>query len=493
MSHLLLVPKITHFKSSLVELAATVYEFFCSPESADITKQRCAYTCWFDFLTFLKVPPPLPPPFSGKSWIKQYKLFREKRKELGCPSFLWVLAYPSVQIPCFLLGTTSVRQMALDYHSGLETGGTLWFENLTELSHGSSGYIFPLLLTSLHLVNVKVSFGKSSLTMLPNIFGVLAKNLFLYGYGAKFNFLGILGIVVIKDPESFDILQGHSKATMFLLIIMMGEELVGLMGEQLAKPATSCATENGVSFLEQVFEISLFLPKENGTSWFDFRNTMLQSEVCHFYSRNRTRSGGYLRISFTLTSAILELLVEKDANSGTTEENTLNSIVDLQASFQATTGTVEDNKTLHSNVDPQASFQEKKPLKDDEDHDAMSDDDGFDQSITASSLGRLHPQSVKYDPPPSLLFSTNEEGVMLLPRRNHQQSSSPLFSSLILFVILYLLPQHPSTNHIAPAATLIPPTPPHNSRIVTLLRSFSPIYELRFNLRLYRSPLCLLL
>ncbi|KAI3764709.1 hypothetical protein L2E82_14722 [Cichorium intybus] len=42
MSHLLLpVPKLTHFKSSLVELAATIYEFFYSPESAaDITKQR---------------------------------------------------------------------------------------------------------------------------------------------------------------------------------------------------------------------------------------------------------------------------------------------------------------------------------------------------------------------------------------------------------------------------------------------------------------------
>ncbi|CAI9295508.1 unnamed protein product [Lactuca saligna] len=122
-----------------------------------------------------KLPPPLPPPFSGKSWIKQYKHFREKRKEIGCPSFLWILAYPSVQIPCFLLGTTSVRRMALDHHSGFETGGTLWFQNLTEVSHGASGYIFPVLLASLHLVNVKVSFEKSSLTMLPNIFGVLAK------------------------------------------------------------------------------------------------------------------------------------------------------------------------------------------------------------------------------------------------------------------------------------------------------------------------------
>ncbi|KAI3767109.1 hypothetical protein L2E82_17195 [Cichorium intybus] len=43
-----------------------------------------------------------------------------------------------------------------------------------------------------------------------------------------------------------------------------------------------------------------------------------------------------------------------------------------------TTGTAEDN-TLNSDVDPQASFQAKTPLKDDEDDDAMSDDDGFDQ------------------------------------------------------------------------------------------------------------------
>ncbi|KAI3751569.1 hypothetical protein L2E82_22658 [Cichorium intybus] len=67
-----------------------------------------------------------------------------------------------------------------------------------------------------------------------------------------------------------------------------------------------------------------------------------------------------------------ELVVEKAATTGTTEDNsnTLNSNVDPQAS----TGTAEDN-TLNSNVDPQA----KTPLKDDEDHDAMSDDDGFDQ------------------------------------------------------------------------------------------------------------------
>ncbi|XVF76919.1 hypothetical protein PTKIN_Ptkin13bG0306100 [Pterospermum kingtungense] len=46
---------------------------------------------------------------------------------------------------------------------------------------------------------------------------IYLQNLFLYGYGAIFNFLGILGTAVVKGPSSFDILQGHSKATMFLI------------------------------------------------------------------------------------------------------------------------------------------------------------------------------------------------------------------------------------------------------------------------------------
>ncbi|MFS7995586.1 putative nucleotide-sugar transporter [Helianthus anomalus] len=41
---------------------------------------------------------------------------------------------------------------------------------------------------------------------------------YVHGYDAIFNFLGILGTVVIQVLESFDIFQGHSKATMLLII-----------------------------------------------------------------------------------------------------------------------------------------------------------------------------------------------------------------------------------------------------------------------------------
>ncbi|KAK6915782.1 Nucleotide-sugar transporter [Dillenia turbinata] len=65
---------------------------------------------------------------------------------------------------------------------------------------------------------------------------IYLQNIFLFGYGAIFNFLAILGTAIVKvssdmhvlavysvgeiillGPSSFDILQGHSKATMFLI------------------------------------------------------------------------------------------------------------------------------------------------------------------------------------------------------------------------------------------------------------------------------------
>ncbi|KAG2593578.1 CMP-sialic acid transporter 3-like isoform X3 [Panicum virgatum] len=46
---------------------------------------------------------------------------------------------------------------------------------------------------------------------------IYLQNLFLYGYGAIFNFLGLVITVIIQGPSSFNILEGHSKATMFLI------------------------------------------------------------------------------------------------------------------------------------------------------------------------------------------------------------------------------------------------------------------------------------
>ncbi|XP_011014961.1 PREDICTED: CMP-sialic acid transporter 3-like isoform X1 [Populus euphratica] len=46
---------------------------------------------------------------------------------------------------------------------------------------------------------------------------IYLQNLFLYGYGAIFNFLAILVTALLKGPSTLDILHGHSKATMLLI------------------------------------------------------------------------------------------------------------------------------------------------------------------------------------------------------------------------------------------------------------------------------------
>uniref|UniRef100_A0A0E0JS84 Uncharacterized protein n=1 Tax=Oryza punctata TaxID=4537 RepID=A0A0E0JS84_ORYPU len=46
---------------------------------------------------------------------------------------------------------------------------------------------------------------------------IYLQNLFLYGYGAIFNFLGLVITAIIQGSSSFNILEGHSKATMFLI------------------------------------------------------------------------------------------------------------------------------------------------------------------------------------------------------------------------------------------------------------------------------------
>ncbi|CAA7404877.1 unnamed protein product [Spirodela intermedia] len=129
---------------------------------------------------FPKLPPPLPPPFSGKSFTEQFMLFRKKRLELGCPSYLWNFVYVSVQIPCFFVWMFSIRRMSLDNHPGFDCGGILWFQNLTASPEGALGCIFPILIGGLHFLNVQISFQTIKLAKMSGIFGLLAKYYKLY-------------------------------------------------------------------------------------------------------------------------------------------------------------------------------------------------------------------------------------------------------------------------------------------------------------------------
>ncbi|XP_078157575.1 ALBINO3-like protein 2, chloroplastic isoform X1 [Carex rostrata] len=124
---------------------------------------------------FPLLPPPFPPPFSGRSWTKQYLFFEKKRKKLGCPSFFWNFSYLTVQLPTFLLCMSSIRTMCLNHHSGLETGGALWFQNLTSTPHGAMGCIFPFMIAGLHYTNIQLSFESVQLDKLRGIYGLMLK------------------------------------------------------------------------------------------------------------------------------------------------------------------------------------------------------------------------------------------------------------------------------------------------------------------------------
>ncbi|KAH9805725.1 ALBINO3-like protein 2 [Citrus sinensis] len=103
-----------------------------------------------------RLPPPFPPPLSGKRFVDQISLFRREKRAAGCPSLLWFIASFAIQ------------------------GGILWFQNLTEYPHGVLGSIFPVLMAGLHYTNVQLSFGASSLGKENGLLGLLAKGSLVY-------------------------------------------------------------------------------------------------------------------------------------------------------------------------------------------------------------------------------------------------------------------------------------------------------------------------
>ncbi|KAL3632153.1 hypothetical protein CASFOL_025137 [Castilleja foliolosa] len=122
-----------------------------------------------------KLPPPFPPPLSGRSFSDQIALFFKEKKAAGCPSVFWFFSSFVVQVPCFFVFLMSVRRMSLDHYPGFDTGGMLWFQNLTEYPHGVLGPVFPFLIAGLHFTNVEMSFHKTAFQQAPGSLKLLAK------------------------------------------------------------------------------------------------------------------------------------------------------------------------------------------------------------------------------------------------------------------------------------------------------------------------------
>eukprot|EP00210_Caulerpa_lentillifera_P002477 g2375.t1 len=94
--------------------------------------------------------------------------FKKLKKYSGSPNASWIILSPLIQIPSFLLVVVSVRRMCAQSWPGLDTGGALWFTDLTqctinlgslETHHmGPIGAVLPVAITLAYLLNLELSF-----------------------------------------------------------------------------------------------------------------------------------------------------------------------------------------------------------------------------------------------------------------------------------------------------------------------------------------------
>ncbi|KAK9929988.1 hypothetical protein M0R45_027050 [Rubus argutus] len=108
-------------------------------------------------------PPPWSPSFSGKSYTDQLSLFQKKRREIGCPRFYGYFPPPP-------------PKKEKHHYPGFDCGGTLWFQNLTELPRDVLGSIFPLMIAGLYFTHIQGSLVYWVTNSLLNIIQELALN-----------------------------------------------------------------------------------------------------------------------------------------------------------------------------------------------------------------------------------------------------------------------------------------------------------------------------
>ncbi|KAJ0243027.1 ALBINO3-like protein 2 [Hirschfeldia incana] len=127
-----------------------------------------------------QLPMPIPEKPTLRGSIDQFSLFLKESRAIGCPSFLWFFPYLSVQLPCFFLLMASIRKMSLDGHPGFDSGGALWFQNLSDLPAGSFGPVFPVLIAVFHYINIQISFDSPTVRQTTGLTGLLMRYYKLY-------------------------------------------------------------------------------------------------------------------------------------------------------------------------------------------------------------------------------------------------------------------------------------------------------------------------
>lgn len=91
-----------------------------------------------------------------------------RRRTNGTPLY-WLVAGPLIQLPVFITAVLAVRRLAVTPGIGMETGGALWFPNLTEVAlhmdavvapMGMAGAVLPCATAAALFLNVNSAWGK---------------------------------------------------------------------------------------------------------------------------------------------------------------------------------------------------------------------------------------------------------------------------------------------------------------------------------------------
>ena len=93
----------------------------------------------------------------------------ELRRRTNATPLYWLVAGPVVQLPVFVTAVLAVRRLAATPGIGMETGGALWFPNLTEVAlhvdavvapMGMAGAVLPCATAAALFLNVNSAWGK---------------------------------------------------------------------------------------------------------------------------------------------------------------------------------------------------------------------------------------------------------------------------------------------------------------------------------------------
>ena len=76
-------------------------------------------------------PPNSSSPPSAAKYTAIARRFHELRVQYGAPHPFWIIGSPMLQLPIFITAMWSFRSMALASWPGFDTGGALWFKDLT--------------------------------------------------------------------------------------------------------------------------------------------------------------------------------------------------------------------------------------------------------------------------------------------------------------------------------------------------------------------------